>query len=388
MTKTHFLAAVLAVACTAAPATAPSPAGGDDNGAPRWPKLGLNDVSVLVPLPRTADEKPLLAPADTGVKGRLLPKAVFDAIPRFPFVPADGLDAAPLRAVGVRFDGCFPGKAGCEAQIRVVMQPVKADGTALDSALHLFFRLTEDELSLVTTELRRLRTLAPEVADAPLDVHAALLAQGPAGAYGSVLRDLVLTYAGEQNLSRVTFFLRAPPLQETWFFGGFDRIDGRLEVIDIVGVGKGNQRVIRTNVDSGWQYVLTPEGTTPEDGRVLLGSAAADAASDDARRKAYASYLRVENPSKHGPDALPCAGCHVSSFVADQAGRRFGLSPSEFPDDAFTSARDLTLKGGATRNATSLRAFGWFQKEPMLSQRVVNESAAVVDDLEKRFPSP
>jgi hypothetical protein len=86
-------------------------------------------------------------------------------VPRFPFVPPDGLDAAPLRAVGVRFDGCFPGKAGCEPQIRVVMQPVKNDGTALDSALHLFFRLTEDELALVTTELRRLRTLAPEVAD-------------------------------------------------------------------------------------------------------------------------------------------------------------------------------------------------------------------------------
>ncbi|MFM2151741.1 MAG: hypothetical protein RL199_176 [Pseudomonadota bacterium] len=387
MTKTLLATAILALACTSAPVSSPTPSGTGTTG-PRWPKLGLNDVSVLVPLPRTPDEKPLLAPTDTGVKGRLLPKTVLDAVPRFPFVPADGLDAAPLRAVGVRFDGCFPGKAGCEPQIRVVLQPVKTDGTALDSALHLFFRLTEDELVLVTTELRRLRTLAPEVADAPLDVHAALVAQGPDGAYGSALRDLVLTYAGEQNLSRVTFFLRAPPQQETWFLGGFDRVDGKLEVIEIVGVGKGNQRVIRTNLATGWQYVLTPEGNSPEDGRVLLDSATADAATDDARRKAYASFLRVENPDKHGPDALPCAGCHVSTFVADEAGRRFGLKPADFPGDAFTSGHDLTVRGGASRNPTSLRAFGWFQKEPMLSQRVVNESAAVVDDLERRFPSP
>lgn len=386
MTKTLLATALLALACTAESVSAPAPS--DPAAGPRWPKLGMNDVSVLIPLPKTAEEKPLLAPADAGVKGRLLPKAVLDAVPRFPFVPADGLDAAPLRAVGVRFDGCFPGNAGCEPQIRVVMQPVKADGTALDSALHLFFKLTEDELSLVVTELRRLRTLAPEVADAPLDVHAGLLAQGPEGAYGSALRDLVLTYAGEQNLSRVTFFLRAPPAQETWFLGGFDRVDGKLEVIDIVGVGQGNQRVIRPNVDGGWQYVVTPEGTTPEDGRVLLDSATAAASSDDARRKAYASFLRLENPTKYGPDALPCAGCHVSTFVADEAARRFGLAPSDFPADAFGSKHDLTLKGGASRNPTSLRAFGWFHKEPMLSRRVVNESAAVVDDLERRYPSP
>jgi glutathione S-transferase len=54
--------------------------------------------------------------------------------------------------------------------------------------------------------------------------------------------------------------------------------------------------------------------------------------------------------------------------------------------DAFTSTHDLTLKGEAATTPSSLRAFGYFGKIPMISQRVVNESAAVVDDLEKRFP--
>ncbi len=35
---------------------------------------------------------------------------------------------------------------------------------------------------------------------------------------------------------------------------------------------------------------------------------------------------------------------------------------------------------------SSLRAFGYFDDKPMIANRIVNESAAVVDDLEKRFP--
>ena len=52
----------------------------------------------------------------------------------------------------------------------------------------------------------------------------------------------MLRYAGEQNLVRVTFFLRAPPTTEVWFFGGLERDgEGILRVMNIVGVGRGGK---------------------------------------------------------------------------------------------------------------------------------------------------
>ena len=52
-------------------------------------------------------------------------------------------------------------------------------------------------LAALMPELRRLRDLAPEVADdTPLDVHPALVAQGVDGAYGAALAEHLDRYAG------------------------------------------------------------------------------------------------------------------------------------------------------------------------------------------------
>ena len=95
----------------------------------------------------------------------------------------------------------------------------------------------------------------------------------------------------------------------------------------------------------------------------------------------------MQNPRKFSADELSCAGCHLGTYVLEQTSATHGLSVSDFPEDAFSSSWDLSLRGGASQKASSLRAFGYFDAEPMIAQRVVNESAEVVDDLEKRFPA-
>ena len=354
------------------------------DGGPSLPRLGMNDVSVLLPIPASPAAAGALGPTSEGERGPLLPQAVYDKIPKFGVKPAQGLDYARMRVVGVRFDGCFPGAAGCEAQVRLVMQPITDKGTTLDSALHLFYRLTETELPELVTGLRKLRALAPEVQDSPLDVHAALVAQGAEGPYGTGLAELVLRYAGEQNLSRMTFFLRAPPVVEEWFFGGFDREGGVLQVMNIVGVGKGNQRVDHITTD-GYRYDMTPAATAPENPGVLLSSALAKAATDAERTASLGAFLRMENPEKHGPDQLSCGGCHISTFVTGFARRELQMDVAAHPD-AFKSPRDLTVRGESATTPSSLRAFGWFDARPMIANRVVFETAQVVDDFEKRFP--
>lgn len=354
---------------------------------PAAPRLGLNDVSVLVPLPASKDAPGHLVATSQGAKGVLLPQDVYDAIPTFPVTPSQGLDYDRMRTVAIRFDGCFPKPTGCEAQIRLVMQPVANDASMKDSALHLFYRLEEAELVELVSELRRLRSLAPEVADAPLDVHAALVAQGLDGAYGAALKEVVLRFAGEQNLSRMTFFLRAPPVNEVWFFGGFEREGGELTMLDIAGLGQSNQQVIRTEVEGGWEYTVNPISSVPSDERVLLSNTRMDQATAEQRAGSFAKHLRVQSPLHFSPDDLSCAGCHVGTFVLEQARANYGLDPAAFPADVFTSTHDLTLQGKARATVSSLRAFGWFKAEPMIAERVVNESAAVVDDLESRFPA-
>lgn len=372
--------------CSSTVTPTPTPVESDSGVTPlATSPLGMNDVSVLVPIPESPSAKGALGPTDAGAKGPLLPQDVYDKIPKFGVTPTQGLDFARMRAVAIRFDGCFPGKAGCEAQIRVVMQPITDAGATLDSALHLFYRLDETELGAVVQELRRLRALAPEVKDAPLTIHAGLSAQGLEGAYGKGLHDLVLKYAGEQNLTRMTFFLRAPPKQEEWFFGGFDREAGQLKALDIVGVGKVNQRVNRPLVPDGYAFELTPSPKVPEDIDALLKTEAAKAATPEARTAALSALARIENPQKYGPDQLSCAGCHVATFVREATRASFGLDAATLPD-AFKSTRDLTRTGDSAITASSLRAFGYLDTKPMISNRVVHESAAVVDDLEKRFP--
>ncbi len=354
---------------------------------PTPPTLGLNDVSVLFPLPTSPQAPGYLRPTSTGAKGALLPQSVYDEVPTFPVQPAQGLNYDRMRVVAVRFDACFPTAAGCEAQIRMVMQPISDDGRALDSALHAFYRLDDSEIAAVVRELRRLRELTSISSDQPLAVHPALLAQGVSGAYGTELGAVILRYCGEANLRRITFFLRAPPvLEEVWFFGGFEREAGTLTPLNIVGIGPSNQRVTRPKVPDGYRYELIPEATTPENHNALLSSQAAAAANPTARSAAFASFLRVENPTLYGPDALPCAGCHLAAYINGQTRDKYGFEDTSFPADAFQSNRNLTLTGDALLTPSSLRAFGWFDRAAMISQRVVNGSAAVVDDIEERFP--
>lgn len=351
------------------------------------PTLGLNDVSVLFPSPATQEAPGYLRPTDMAAHGVLLPRAVFDRIPGFPVVPADAIAYDRMRVLSLRVDGCGGPHTSCYPQIRLVMQPMRTN-LARDSALHLFYRLTPAEMDDVVQSLRRMRALAPGLTDGPLEVNRALTTQGIDGAWGTALRELVLRHLGEERLQRVTFFLRAPPATEVWFFGGLERnAMNAFEAMTIVGVGMGNQRVIHTEEEAGFRYDFTPVGTTPENHTPVLSAATSAMATEERRRAAVASLYRVENPLRYVPDELPCAGCHVSTYVLGEAARTHGLVAEQFATERYTNARfDLTVRGTAGEQASSLRAFGWFNSEPMISQRTVNETAAVIEDLDTRHP--
>lgn len=390
------LVLVLVLSACGDDTSAPADAGRDSEldaqdvgvDVPVEPHLTMNDVSILIPLPGRG-EPGLLAADAQGARGLLLPQQVFDEIPSFPVITRDRLQYNIMRTMAIRFDGCHRRQASdpCQAQIRMVMQPLSAITGTADSAIHLFYELSDSEFQTVIDELLAMRDVAPQTAvEGPLRLHPVLVEQGHTGTYAARLTDLILRNCGEENLIQATFFLRAPPAREVWFFGGFTRTEGELAPLPIVGVENGVQRVIRTELSSGYNFLLTPEALEPEDGSPLFTSGAAEAATDEERRAAFGSFLRVENPAIHTVDDLPCAGCHIATFVTAASRETFGFNDSEFSSDVYsTEDHDLTLTTESRRTPSSLRAFGFFEREPMIAQRTVNETSMVLFDIEARF---
>ena len=348
--------------------------------------FGLNDVSILFPLPVSLDAASLLAVSESGAEGVLLPQDVYDVFPATADAGVDALDYARLRVVALRFDRCGGPVGECYPQIRLVAQPLNDDGSTRDAAIHLFYQLDDPSFGALVDGLVALRPLAPETTpELPLQVHPSLLAQGVDGAFGQALEGLVLGYIGDANLVRVTFGLRtsAEPLE--WSFGGYDRADGALTPIEIYATGAYNQTVALT-FDDDYHYTITPEGLIPEDGHTFYSAAAMDAATESDRDRAMTAFLLSDNPTIYVADQIPCLTCHISTFATAEATRRHGLDPADFTDAVYTSRHDLTLLGGAAEEPRAFRAFGYLGRDVMIAQRTVNDSAAEADAIGRPPP--
>ncbi len=348
--------------------------------------IGVFDVSLLYPIPGAlAERTSLVGAAEVGAKGTLLPRDVYEQLPRVDLALPNQQSYDMMRVVAVRFDPCFPAlREPCQNQIRVVMQPVvfHVSGEMLvasDDAIHLFYALTREQWVTAVrrvSDLGRAAGVGAEVG--PLGVHPALSAEGVEGTFADGLRQVLLDNAGEQNLSRVTF-MALGGFGDVWTFGGFDVDGGALVPMPIAGISQRDQTFV--NLDhEGVSFVdasIAPASTSADDLSLLLDPEAAAAATSDAVGLAYAAALRIESPDHHTPETVDCASCHVAMSARSWAEVSYALSAEGRPD-AYRS-EDGAIPAGATAYRTNhLRAFGHFGTLPSISQRVVNETAAVV----------
>jgi hypothetical protein len=55
----------------------------------------------------------------------------------------------------------------------------------------------------------------------------------------------------------------------------------------------------------------------------------------------------------------------------------------------YTSKFDLSVAGGmSTQTSFTIRALGYVAQKPLISQRVVNDTAQTLTEIEARFPPP
>jgi len=347
-------------------------------------KVVPNDVSLLVPLPAAADLDALIPASATGSKGVLVPKASFGVLPPLdPLSPAKGAYTS-FRVVGLRVDPCFavPGapEAACKNQIRLVLQPLyvdPADGKkaiAADAAIHVFYDQTRESLLAFVKQFLALKKASGGYRSSMVGLHPLLAKEGPRGPFAKGLRELLLANAGGANLSRITFLTREASREEQWKLGGFDFSAGKATPMKIATLGTETVQTV-SNAGFGlsaFNVTVTPPPKAKDNLSKLLNGSSSLSKSE--ALSVWQSALRIENPTKHSPDTMDCASCHLT-HARGGVEQTFSFDAST-DGNAFTSA--VTTKGATVKNGGDLHAFSYKGATALVSQRTVNETAAIV----------
>ena len=126
-----------------------------------------------------------------------------------------------------------------------------------------------------------------------------------------------------------------------------------------------------------YAYTVTPDVLRGELALVLNSATAQNTAPGD-RQRAMDALTRVENPALESPDTVDCAACHLANRVRGHLQTTFSLSSSL----SYAGTTEATrLIGGADRDNENLRAFGYFNDQPAISQRAANETIKVLTAL-------
>jgi hypothetical protein len=374
-----------------------APDGGPDGRPPSrdagpYHPLGMNDVTILAPLPPSGATVVLLRGTDLADDGTaFVPSALFERVTRpveisSPILRPEALGR--LHLIAVRFDLCdrqLPG--ACpeteDARMRLVFQPMFTDGLAQDAGFHAFYAIRNDEIDGAVAALRELAALAPPQTGM-LRVSPALTAANPE-AYAAKVRAFVKRYGGETRLIRLT--VNAQPeifAQVRWELRGVEKKAGAFVDIPIFGSTAISESIVSAgNIG----FDVTPIADTPAGLRAAITRPMFDAADATKKRELLAALVAVENPMTHTAETAPCVGCHVSTPIVAARAQAISLDPLTLPG-RYTSSFDLSTAAGKSAETQVTRALGYLGRNLMISQRVVNETAQTLTEIEQRYPAP
>lgn len=360
-------------------------------------RFGLNDVSILLPLPKLEEFDLLLRPDSQNTLGPLLGKTPYRFLPVLtPLIDHDKNYEYNLKVVGIRFDPCFKegfSPAACQAQVRLIWQPLFVQNTqvsTVDAAIHTFYNLTSAEWKNLLIDLN---SLAVTDKKAPLQVHPVIKAQGYSGEYWQKLKSVILKYAGQKNHVRATAM--SVRMDRVWGFQGFDFVNGAWKQIEIPTLKSPNSpsaKVFNVSVFFEPESLLNLheyrggisllESNNKQWFRLLSDSVKyEETQSESDIREALKIAYKIENPSMHNPGTTDCASCHISQTI--RLWGDFHRPDMVFSEEYKNAEFNLTNTSINPWMTNKLRAFGYFGRDISISQRVINESAEVVKAIGK-----
>jgi hypothetical protein len=131
-----------------------------------------------------------------------------------------------------------------------------------------------------------------------------------------------------------------------------------------------------------------PETTSADNLFLLANTDRAKAATATDRQSAFDSLLRIENPARETPDTIDCASCHVArtarEFTVDAMGLSAAGNQFAFVADSGIPAQDLMQATIVQDGDPNPRSLGYDYVTPVISQRVINETAANLDYLRRQ----
>jgi len=351
--------------------------------------LGMNDVTML--LGEDAEVfSPLLAKM-SGVNGSgdFVPRDIYARIATSHGDIGNGYDEYEILAL--RFDLCdrvapVPCPDGADGSLRVVFQPTAPVNivTVADVGLHAFYRLPAIDLPVVVSQLRTIARISS--IDARVVLGSRSFLSGPATPARETVQALLATYAKPDRLIRLTLMGQDQRTSEPrTVFRGLELHDGQMVDLQIAGVASTEQDISVSG--DGSSYQVAPLADAPVGFATTLDAAAFAAAAPGDQRGALDALAAVDNPLLNTQATVQCVSCHVSTYLGNHRASAADIELSGLPDAFHSSHNTRLLEGRATTQPRSLHALSWNDRDIEISQRAVNETANVLDEIERRFPA-
>lgn len=354
----------------------------------------LYDASILYPLPSLETWDDLIR-ADASPD--LLPESLFSKIPFFINLPNEKVYPW-LRVLAIRLDPCFtegPPPHKCQPQVRFVWQPLKARGaqtSTIDATLHTFYHFENSEFAnLIQDYISLKNNWQKEFPSKPmaLAVHPLLQTLGLKSNFSINLKKLLLLHLKNKPVQRITF-MKLKGMDDIWIFGGLERnASGQMQDIRIATLESTqqsfiNQMSLRPNPNEFAGGIFPPANPGGELDKLTRDSYETSSFTEDEVLRLTGELTNFEHPHRFNSGTLDCVSCHLTTTVRTYLKLNF----SQFNVDGIYNAKryrntdyfleNLSPKQGQTN---VLRLFGYFEDQPIVSQRTINETAEAVSTL-------
>ncbi len=356
-------------------------------------QFGMNDVSILFPLPVTdLNENPLTLnfPTQNGV---LIPDNYFLRLPVLAFRPNAEIKPQ-MKVVGLRVDPCFNEQMGpikCEKQIRLVWQPleiVENTVSTIDASMHSFYKLTDAEFEILVNELKSITEAYPDRAknQTYLQINPILKKEGLNGPYFKKLTQIIERFTGESKLTRITFMQLAGG-ENVWIFGGFDIENQQMKKIQIPRINSTIQEFRNGAFPRPFWFAggMFPQPKQDDNLNILIKDSRKLAPENELEIiAATKAAFQFENPKLHNPGTVDCVSCHVAQPAKSWAIKQypwFNLDQQLASDIYDNPDNDLRNGSPMQIHTNIVRAFGYFMNRPFVAQRTINETSEVVSSM-------
>lgn len=332
--------------------------------------------------------------------------------------------------VAFRIDHCFRRHVdqSCRPQVRVVAQAVSGnEKKATDFSMHFFYEPSESTLELVTEMVRIRKDYASNknaTLGKPLGIHPILKAKGGmTSKFAQALKkEFLFKFLSPRNLKEIAVSFIEPERLQPWVFFRAkmsdlsEPLDNSIFTFDPqnspnrCGV-KAGRLICKKDLKTGKIVDSDEKRERLEESNFRLGMTRSgkpylddfltliQKAEDPRQYKVVANQLaywdgvfnRLDNPRLSGPGDTNCASCHrvTPDRVRLRGILNFNMKTGK---NAYRpeKRRYCTHGNGIDHFKTGMRTFtvrmlGYMHEEPIIGQRVVNETIEVCNSLKDKL---